>query len=459
MWTKVKSIFKSDIFKYFLRYFSVFTVIFLAMTVIILQLITNSLYQNTDKTLDYQIENPGNILYIAQVRSLINEEGKITAVEEIIEDENQVTTGENSDDNEVSEAPRIKKLDIKIGTSSQAILFDEDKNPVTRLDHVLGLDKINPNFSNLGVIQELEITTSFDTIDTYRYVIVELDDSYLQDSSVKYAMSLINVTQLKSTGDATRRIVLYVMIGFWLASTFAALMLTVITVKPIRDSLEKQKAFVENASHELRTPLAVLQNRLESLFRKPDATILEESESIASSLEEVRNMRLLTTNLLNLARRDGQLKVVMETVEPGFFESMFENFSLIAEENEKQFKSQNLVRKTIKADSALLKQLITILFDNAVKYTGEDGEIRITSKVRERLLVITVEDNGVGISDENKKKVFDRFYRVDKARTRQNGGFGLGLSLAKQIVDQLKGQILVHDRVPNGTIFEIRLPL
>lgn len=95
------------------------------------------------------------------------------------------------------------------------------------------------------------------------------------------------------------------MAGFWLLSLIASVYLARVSVKPLLESMQKQKSFVENASHELRTPLAVLQNRLETLFRKPEA-IMESSESIASSLEEVRNMRFLTTNLLNLARRDDE---------------------------------------------------------------------------------------------------------------------------------------------------------
>ena len=98
------------------------------------------------------------------------------------------------------------------------------------------------------------------------------------------------------------------MASFWLLSLIASVYLARVSVKPLLESMQKQKSFVENASHELRTPLAVLQNRLENLFRKPEATIMESSESIASSLEEVRNMRFLTTNLLNLARRDDGIK-------------------------------------------------------------------------------------------------------------------------------------------------------
>ena len=184
---------------------------------------------------------------------------------------------------------------------------------------------------------------------------------------------------------------------------------------------------------------------------------MESSESIASSLEEVRNMRMLTTNLLNLARRDDGIKAEMTEIEPDFFTTTFENYEIIADENEKIFIYENHIRQEIKTDRTLLKQLMTILFDNAVKYTEEDGEIQFVVWIKDRYLYLRVLDNGPGISMEDKKKIFDRFYRVDKARTRQKGGFGLGLSLAKQIADALKGTITVKDNKPKGTIFEVKI--
>ena len=239
----------------------------------------------------------------------------------------------------------------------------------------------------------------------------------------------------------------------------ASVYLARVSVKPLLESIQKQKSFVENASHELRTPLAVLQNRLETLFRKPEATIMESSESIASSLDEVRNMKMLTTNLLNLARRDDGIKPEIGDIEPNFFNTTFTNYEMVATENGKVFRFDNRIHRVIKTDKTLLKQLMTILFDNALKYTDEDGVIELTISANDRNLFLKVSDNGPGISTADKKKIFDRFYRVDKARTRQTGGFGLGLSLAKQITEALKGTIVVKDNKPKGTIFEVKIAI
>ena len=132
---------------------------------------------------------------------------------------------------------------------------------------------------------------------------------------------------------------------------------------------------------------------------------------------------------------------------------------MIASENDRVFEYENRIYRSFMTDQLLLKQLMTILFDNAIKYTEEDGKIEFVVHATDRHLYLSVTDNGIGISAADKKKIFDRFYRVDKARTRQKGGFGLGLSLAKQIVDALRGTITVKDNKPRGTIFEVKIAI
>ncbi|ELU89011.1 ATPase/histidine kinase/DNA gyrase B/HSP90 domain protein [Streptococcus pneumoniae PNI0360] len=149
----------------------------------------------------------------------------------------------------------------------------------------------------------------------------------------------------------------------------------------------------------------------------------------------------------------------MQKFQLAFFNTTFTNYEMIASENNRVFRFENRIHRTIVTDQLLLKQLMTILFDNAVKYTEEDGEIDFLISATDRNLYLLVSDNGIGISTEDKKKIFDRFYRVDKARTRQKGGFGLGLSLAKQIVDALKGTVTVKDNKPKGTIFEVKIAI
>lgn len=335
------------------------------------------------------------------------------------------------------------------------IVYDKNGKILNSKDIYTGLNHLKLDKKNLNKFKEVSVEGNFNEIEHYRYKTITVSDNRFPDAA--YATIAISVNQLDGLRSHYQIIIITVMVIFWLLSVFASLYLAYAARKPIIESYEKQKNFVEDASHELRTPLAVLQNRLESLFRKPDETILDNFETIASSLDEVRNMRILTTNLLNLARRDDNFTPEIGDIEPRFFDTIFENYAMIADENGKTFTFSNDVNRTISSDATLIKQLMTIFFDNAVKYTEDDGQISVSVSTTDRRLLIQVADNGSGISDEDKAKIFDRFYRIDKARTRQTGGFGLGLSLAKQIATALEGTITVSDNDPHGTVFDIKI--
>lgn len=435
MFNKIKNNWYAEDFSYFIRNFGVFTLIFSAMTLIILQVMHSSLYTSVDEKLLALSNNPQNVIQLAVNRASEN-----------LKDINGGDVTSNSD----------KK--VTISSNTEVILLDSNLNQLVTGNRFLGLDKITFNKKDLNHIRQLHVINSYGQDEVYRAVLTEMNIDTVS-TNIKYAAVLINTSQLEQISQNHEQLIVVVMASFWILSILASLYLARVSVKPLLESIQKQKSFVENASHELRTPLAVLQNRLETLFRKPEATIMESSESIASSLEEVRNMRFLTTNLLNLARRDDGIKPELAEVEPDFFNATFTNFEMIASENNRVFRFENRIYRTIITDKLLLKQLMTILFDNAVKYTEEEGDIYFEISTTDRSLYLTVADNGIGISAADKKKIFDRFYRVDKARTRQKGGFGLGLSLAKQIADALKGSISVKDNKPYGTIFEVKIAI
>ena len=370
-------------------------------------------------------------------------------------------TTETSDSSDSKKEPKKKSKiedaphDLSVAANTSVLVLDKNGKVLNVVDKFSSLSNLPIDKNNIDVISKGSAQNYFDQTEKYRLITEKVDNSLYPDA--KYLVIAINTTQLEEATERYVKLIVIMMSFFWLLSVAASMYLAKWSRRPIQESLEKQKAFVENASHELRTPLAVIQNRLEVLFRKPESTILDNSENIASSLDEVRNMRLLTTNLLNLARRDDGIKPEIETLEPAFFDTVFTNYAMIAEENEKGFTAQNQVGRPIQTDKTLLKQLMTILFDNAIKYTEDDGHVTFTVRTNDRHLYISVADNGTGISDSDKKKIFDRFYRVDKARTRQKGGFGLGLSLAQQIVLALKGTIVVKDNQPKGTIFEVKI--
>lgn len=441
MLTRIKKTVGEDDFSYFIRYFGLFTLIFSAMTLIIIQVMRSSLYTTVDENLKTLSQDPYSIVAIAN------------------RDQRQSGTKQNDKENDVMDVPNHDKSEPKgdVTSNTTVVLLNKKYENLTTGNGFLNLKSVTFGRKLLNKVSQLRITNSYGKKESYRAYMTDLGLSDGDESDVKYAVIMTNISQLEQTSEKNEGQIALVMICFWGISLFASLFLARLSVKPLLESMQKQKAFVENASHELRTPLAVLQNRLETLFRKPEATIMESSESIASSLDEVRNMKLLTTNLLNIARRDDGLKPEIDEIDPSFFDQTFSNFEIIAEENAKVFRGENRVDKIISSDKILLKQLMTILYDNALKYTDEDGEIGFKVQLKDKNLLIKVLDNGPGIPDEDKKRIFDRFYRVDKARTRQKGGFGLGLSLAKQIVEAFKGNIQVRDNKPRGTIFEVKL--
>lgn len=435
MFNKFKKNWYAEDFSYFIRNFGVFTLIFSAMTLIILQVMHSSLYTSVDEKLLSLSANPQDVIQLAVNRAT-----------EDVKDLNSESVGPPSNSKPT------------VSSNTEVILLDSSLNQLVAGNRFLGLDRVTFNKKDLNHIRQLHVQNSYGQDEIYRVILTEMNIESVS-TNIKYAAVLINTSQLEQISQNHEQLIVVVMASFWILSILASLYLARVSVKPLLESMQKQQSFVENASHELRTPLAVLQNRLETLFRKPEATIMESSESIASSLEEVRNMRFLTTNLLNLARRDDGINPELGEVQPDFFNTTFTNYEMIASENNRVFHFENRIHRTIITDKLLLKQLMTILFDNAVKYTEEEGEIHFVIAATERNLYLSVADDGIGISAADKKKIFDRFYRVDKARTRQKGGFGLGLSLAKQIVDALKGTISVKDNKPHGTIFEVKIAI
>lgn len=446
-----QSIFKRNDGNNFLHFFVAFTIIFFAMTMIILQILTAGVYNSTDKNL----RDLGNNRVLFNIINMNQANGAT------ITTPNHGNFGPN---NSIllynSKGQIISPATSGMNTPETAY---SDPN-LAQIEKQASFDA-----ANIGSIRALTITNSYGSVFHYRYLTMRVDlGSAAEDdtpsqaqsaSQVAYMQIFSNVDQIQDGLDRSRQVIITTMLIFWFLSLLASVILSNWTRRPVLEAFERQKTFVENASHELRTPLAILQNRLELLFQNPSATILDESENISESLSEVRNMRMLTTNLLNLARRDSGIKIEPVETDKSFFQAMFESFELLAENADKTFVGKSELEGNIMLDQALIKQLITILYDNALKYSDEDGRVEIKISKSSNHLNISVSDNGEGISDADKLKVFNRFYRVDKARTRQKGGLGLGLSLAKQIVDAYNGKITIEDTLPKGTTFNIALRL
>lgn len=214
---------------------------------------------------------------------------------------------------------------------------------------------------------------------------------------------------------------------------------------------KKQNQFVSDASHELRTPISIIQGYIGMLDRwgKNDKAILE--ESIAAIKSEGAQMKELVEKLLFLARSDrGQIELDTEILDvKDIVEEVAKDTRMI--DNTHEIICETDSEAHIQGSRKLIKQLIRIIVDNSIKFTPEGGTIKLQLKKSMKNIMLVIEDSGVGIPEEDIPFIFDRFYRSDKSRTKQSGGSGLGLSIAKWILDQHEGDVLVTSKVGEGT--------
>lgn len=225
---------------------------------------------------------------------------------------------------------------------------------------------------------------------------------------------------------------------------------------PIKKSWEQQQQFVSDASHEIRTPLAVIQSRTDLLFQEPSATIEEKAVDISIISKEVRRLNKLVSSLLTLTRSDSNQ---MELKKVNFFldklvVDIMEQYEDIAAYQEKSITSVAPEPIEFFGDQERIHQLLVILVDNALKFTDKGAKISLSCVKNISTIVLAVEDNGIGIPNEDIPKIFDRFYQVEKSRT-TNEGSGLGLSIAKWIVEAHQGMMKVTSEPNKKTRFEM----
>jgi len=230
-------------------------------------------------------------------------------------------------------------------------------------------------------------------------------------------------------------------------------------INRIQESYERQNRFVSDASHELRTPISVIQGYVNLLDRwgKNDSKVLE--ESIIAIKDESENMKDLIEKLLFLARSDKARQKVekQEFWLNELVEEVINETQLI--DSRHHVKNEFNEKILFFGDRKLLKQTMRIFMDNSVKFTPEGGTIQLNTFLKKKHLLLVIEDTGVGIPKDDLPFIFDRFYRSDKSRTKQTGGYGLGLSIAKWIIERHDGRIEVQSTVQVGTKFTIYLPV
>jgi two-component system, OmpR family, sensor histidine kinase CiaH len=290
---------------------------------------------------------------------------------------------------------------------------------------------------------------------TYRALSTQVDTEYGE-------MAVQFIRNVDTEKEMLDRLLLILFVGGGIGSLVAVgagYLLAGRALIPVKKSWDQQQQFVSDASHEIRTPLAVIQSRADLLFQSPNATIEEKAVDISIISKEVRRLNKLVNGLLTLTRTDSNQ---MEVKKSNFFlddllMDIVEQYTDIASFQEKSIISHAPEQVVFHGDKERIHQLLVILVDNAMKFTGEGGEISLSCIKNASSIILTVEDNGIGIPQEDLPLIFNRFYQVEQSRS-ANEGSGLGLSIAKWIVNTHQGNIKVTSEQNERTRFEITFP-
>jgi heavy metal sensor kinase len=231
-------------------------------------------------------------------------------------------------------------------------------------------------------------------------------------------------------------------------------------VQRLDDAFQYSRQFMADASHELRTPLTVLRGELESLIQEQSLRT-EWRERLGSALEEVERLASIVEGLFAISRLDaGEAAAEWVNLDLArLAAATADQMSLLAEDKNIQVTCAASEPVWVEGDHARLKQVVVNLLDNAIKYTLQGGTVGLTVSAINSHAVLEVADNGVGIPAEALPRVFDRFFRVDKARSRELGGAGLGLSIVKSICTAHHGRVEASSLPGQGSRFRVELPL
>ncbi|MCX6926069.1 MAG: ATP-binding protein [Verrucomicrobia bacterium] len=231
-------------------------------------------------------------------------------------------------------------------------------------------------------------------------------------------------------------------------------------VDRLDQAFQYSRQFMADASHELRTPLTVLRGELEGFLQEPSLGS-EWRERLASALEEVERLASIVEGLFAISRLDAG-EAAAEWVKLDLARltaATADQMSLLAEDKNIQVTCAAIEPVWVEGDQSRLKQVVVNLLDNAIKYTLQGGTVALSVSSIERKAVLEVTDNGIGIPADALPRVFDRFFRVDKARSRERGGAGLGLSIVKSICTAHHGHVEARSHAGHGSVFRVELPL
>jgi signal transduction histidine kinase len=275
----------------------------------------------------------------------------------------------------------------------------------------------------------------------------------------EYELPDETLEELKKSKQQLQSLLIFINGGILVISGAAAYILAGRTLAPIQKMIDDQEQFVSSASHELRTPIATLRAEMEGSLLEKHISDQRARELIRSNLEELGVLQELSNNLLRIAQvhnlNDEQILKQISLQE--ILLHAEKKVMPLAKQKQIQITAQTK-KMIIRGDKASLVEVFVILLDNAIKYSPKKSTIQIKIRKKLKSVIITIVDQGAGISKNDMLHIFDKFYRADKSRSKQDG-YGLGLSIARSIVEKHEGTISVTSKIGIGSTFTVSLPV
>jgi len=290
-----------------------------------------------------------------------------------------------------------------------------------------------------------------------RYLLMDTSGDH---SDSDRTLAFVDVSEQLS--DFHKLVLTLVIVGVLceLAFLIISIFLAKFTIKPVRIAWEQQRQFVADASHELKTPLTVILANVGILLGHKENTIAREEKWVDYIKTEAERMKKLVEDMLFLAKTD-MAGLPVERRKINFSDLVMSSllaFESVAFENGIKLKQEIAQEIALYGNETQLRQMAIIFLDNACKYTPSGGEVMVRLIKKQDKIYFSVKNTGSYIPKEVQDRIFERFYRVDESRVRKEGGYGLGLSIAKSIVDSHKGKLTVSSSEKDGTTFTMQFP-